>query len=330
MDSDLKLPFWNIDCSREIIFKKYNKKSNEVIRLDINIDLFPKEKGIFYADEFGNKSSEILYVDLSSKEFIVYNEDLKKCGYYDYNNEKIRRQKLPLNKKIVPSSCISNTSLHKKIDKQPKHAGISNTFSESFKENETIFIGGKKFLKTKSGDILDSINNSIVGIYEFHTNEVILFTNIDKQEDERDVAKMIEFEGKKYLRSKMTGIIYDYIEFIKNGKRVVLGIWNETTNTIRFLEHKYDEDDECEEDDDDNKDKDNDIDYRDNDDILLQRVISESLKNISVIKPDKKIQNISGIKAEERVQKQQNKYTIKQRTTVKNAFQDEEMRKLLT
>ena len=53
-------------------------------------------------------------------------------------------------------------------------------------------------------------------------------------EDEPDVVKKIEFEGKKYLKSKKTGIVYDYTEYVKNGEQVIIGKWNDNSNKIDF------------------------------------------------------------------------------------------------
>ena len=65
------------------------------------------------------------------------------------------------------------------------------------------------------------------------------------EDEEPDVVKKIEFEGKKYLKSKKTGIIYDYNEYVKNGEQVVVGKWNENSNKIDFAaaeeeEEEYD------------------------------------------------------------------------------------------
>jgi len=53
-------------------------------------------------------------------------------------------------------------------------------------------------------------------------------------EEEPDVVKKIEFEGKKYLKSKKSGIIYDYQEYVKNGEQVMVGKWNDAKNKIDF------------------------------------------------------------------------------------------------
>ena len=67
-----------------------------------------------------------------------------------------------------------------------------------------------------------------------------------EDDEEPDVVKKIEFEGKKYLKSKKTGIVYDYDEYTKNGEQVVIGKWNETTNKLELNsaeeeEEEYDE-----------------------------------------------------------------------------------------
>jgi hypothetical protein len=58
--------------------------------------------------------------------------------------------------------------------------------------------------------------------------------NEPEVEEEPDVVKKIEFEGKKYLKSKKSGIIYDYNEYVKNGEQVMVGKWNESKNKIDF------------------------------------------------------------------------------------------------
>jgi hypothetical protein len=65
-------------------------------------------------------------------------------------------------------------------------------------------------------------------------------------DNEPDVVKRFEFEGKKYLKSKKTGIIY-------NMEQDVIGKWNDTTNKIDFsstdeeVEEEYEEEEEEEE-----------------------------------------------------------------------------------
>jgi len=72
-----------------------------------------------------------------------------------------------------------------------------------------------------------------------------------EEEQEADVVKKIEIDGKKYLKSKKSGLIYDYKEYTQNGEQVIVGKWNETKNKIDFAaageeesEEEYEEDEE--------------------------------------------------------------------------------------
>lgn len=71
-------------------------------------------------------------------------------------------------------------------------------------------------------------------------------TQVDEPEPEQepDVVKKIEFEGKKYLKSKKTGIVYDYNEYVKNGEQVVVGKWNDDKNKIDFNKASDEEEEE--------------------------------------------------------------------------------------
>ncbi len=68
------------------------------------------------------------------------------------------------------------------------------------------------------------------------------------EDDEEPVkVKKIEFEGKKYLKSAKTGIIYDYAEYVKTQEQIVIGQWNETTNKIDFKNSSEESEDEYDE-----------------------------------------------------------------------------------
>ena len=66
-------------------------------------------------------------------------------------------------------------------------------------------------------------------------------------DEEPDVVRKFEEDGKKYLKSKKTGIIYDYKEWTVNGEQVVVGKWNESKNKIDFAKAVEESDEESEE-----------------------------------------------------------------------------------
>ena len=70
-----------------------------------------------------------------------------------------------------------------------------------------------------------------------------------EEEPETDVVKKLVYDGKKYLQSKKTGIIYDYNKYVNDGDQVKVGIWNATTEKIDYYddeesEEEYEEDEE--------------------------------------------------------------------------------------
>jgi hypothetical protein len=70
-------------------------------------------------------------------------------------------------------------------------------------------------------------------------------SDAEEEDEEPDIVKKIEFEGKKYLKSKKTGIVYDYKKYVQEGEQEVVGNWNNTSNKIDFLaaeeeEEEYD------------------------------------------------------------------------------------------
>ena len=69
----------------------------------------------------------------------------------------------------------------------------------------------------------------------------------EEEDGEPDVVKKIEFEGKKYLKSKKTGIVYDYNEYVQNQEQVVVGKWNESKNKVDFAKVESDSEEEEEE-----------------------------------------------------------------------------------
>jgi hypothetical protein len=70
---------------------------------------------------------------------------------------------------------------------------------------------------------------------------------VEADDEEADVVKRIVVDGKKYLKSKKTGIIYDYNEYKTNqGNQVVIGKWNVSKNKIDFTESEEESEEEYE------------------------------------------------------------------------------------
>jgi hypothetical protein len=63
----------------------------------------------------------------------------------------------------------------------------------------------------------------------------------EESSEQPEVVKKIEYEGKRYLKSKKTGIVYDYAKYVGEQQQVVVGQWNESKNKIDFTEGESDE-----------------------------------------------------------------------------------------
>ena len=72
-----------------------------------------------------------------------------------------------------------------------------------------------------------------------------------------EVLVKIKYEGKKYLKSKASGVIYDLENYVNTQAQVVVGQWDEKNDKIKFSaceeseeeEEEYDESDDEEVDD---------------------------------------------------------------------------------
>jgi hypothetical protein len=85
----------------------------------------------------------------------------------------------------------------------------------------------KKTKVSKKSEVKEVVATSVA------TSVVTSVANLD--DEEADVVKKIVFEGKKYLKSKKTGIIY-------NMDQDVIGKWNEEKQRIDFNEEEESED----------------------------------------------------------------------------------------
>ena len=67
-------------------------------------------------------------------------------------------------------------------------------------------------------------------------------TEEKKEVQEAEVVKKFEFQGKKYLRSKSSGIVYDYDAYVNKNEQIVIGKWIEVSKSVEF--QKEEESDE--------------------------------------------------------------------------------------
>jgi hypothetical protein len=70
-----------------------------------------------------------------------------------------------------------------------------------------------------------------------------------EKDNETEVVKKITYEGNVYLKSKNSGVIYDYNKYVNENEQVVIGKWNETTQKIYMNTEEIEDEYESESDD---------------------------------------------------------------------------------
>ena len=136
----------------------------------------------------------------------------------------------------------------KEAEKEAKKAAKEAKEAEKKAAKEAKKGGAKK--KTKiSNEVEDNVEVEVEDKVEVEVEVEVedkvevevedeVYSEDDDSEDdeEPEVVQKINHKGKKYLKSKKTGIIYDYDEFKNSGEQVVLGKWNNDKNEIEFVE----------------------------------------------------------------------------------------------
>jgi colicin import membrane protein len=111
-----------------------------------------------------------------------------------------------------------------RLEKEAKKAAAEQVKKE--KEEKLAAEKGAKDAAKKSKTKTDTKKSKVAKAVEEEDEQ--------EEDEEPDVVKKIEFDGKKYLKSKKTGIVYDYNEYVNNQEQVVVGKWNDKTNKIDF------------------------------------------------------------------------------------------------
>ena len=199
------------------------------------------------------------YKDPRGKSPIAYSKIMEK---FDYTREQVEKEASSQNIKIDERHFMKTDSGKR---------GRPKSVSESVPKEETAKPKGVKGRPRKEQKVVEVISSSSGDLFEelikqsegkdetkiegkietkieaeIETKIEATDEHVDEDEDEdedadeeTDVVNRITYEGKKYLKSKNTGVIY-------NEEQDVVGKWIESTSTIEFFEF-FDEEEEEEE-----------------------------------------------------------------------------------
>jgi hypothetical protein len=125
---------------------------------------------------------------------------------------------------------------------------VKDTATEEVKETAT-----EEVKDTAKEEVKDTATEEVKDTAKEEVKE----TAKEEVKEEEEVLVKIKYEGKKYLKSKASGVIYDFENYVNTQALVVVGQWDEKNDKIKFSaceeseeeEEEYDESDEEEVDD---------------------------------------------------------------------------------
>ena len=216
-----------------------NSKSNEVeVEVEVEtIEVDEDDNSSLDNSSLDNSSlGEVdVVVDAKKSKKLKAKEDEKAAKKKAIEDEKAAKKKAIEDEKAAKKQAIEDEKAAKLKEKEDKAALAEQKKKE--KEEKAVLAEQKK--KEKEAKVALSEEKKVKK------------TKSDDDDDDRpspafvdppaDVVKKIDFEGKKYLKSKNTGIIY-------NMDQDVIGKWNEEKQRIDFTEVDEESEDEYEED----------------------------------------------------------------------------------
>jgi hypothetical protein len=201
------------------------------------------------------------YKDPRGKSPIAYSKIMEK---FDYTREQVEKEASSQNIKIDERHFMQTDSGKR---------GRPKNVSESVPKEETTKPKGVKGRPRKEQKVVEVISSSSGDLFEelikqsegkdeakieakieteieakieteieteIEATDEHVDEDVDEDEDEEeetDVVNRITYEGKKYLKSKNTGVIY-------NEEQDVVGKWIESTSTIEFFNEEEEEEEE--------------------------------------------------------------------------------------
>ena len=140
-----------------------------------------------------------------------------------------------------PAAKVSKTAAEKAAEKAEKEAqkAAEKAAKEAEKAAEKAAKEAQKAAEKAEKDAQKAAKDAAKATKK--VEKVAVEKPKAEDEDQAEVVKKIEFAGNKYLKSKKTGIVYDYAEYVKTGDQIVVGQWNNDTNAIDFKKACEDE-----------------------------------------------------------------------------------------
>jgi hypothetical protein len=191
------------------------KKSKKVVEIDgENEDLFATLVATANEESEDVKSEDVKSEDVKSEDLKKAENEAKLAAKAEEKaakeaakaQEKAAKEAAKAEEKAAKEAAKAQEKAAKEAAKAEKEAA-----KEAAKAEKEAKLAEKASKPAKASKAVKEVAKEVA------KEEVV------EEDEEPDVVKKIEFEGKKYLKSKKTGIIYDYNEYTKNGEQVVVG-----------------------------------------------------------------------------------------------------------
>jgi hypothetical protein len=219
------------------------KKAKKVIQIEgDNDDLFAAL--VADANEAAVEKPDVIASTNISKNKNQGEKEAKRLKEKEEKEAKLAAEKAEKEAKLAAEKAEKEAKLAaEKAEKEAKLA-VEKAEKEALAKQKKEEKEEKLALAKQKKEALEQKKESKLAAEKSKKPEAKVDSDDDKEEE---VVKKITFEGNKYLKSKKTGIVYDYNEYVKNGEQIVIGKWNETDNKIVFSnsgeesEEEYDE-----------------------------------------------------------------------------------------
>jgi hypothetical protein len=196
------------------------------------------------SDEKSSKNEEEKAEKEAKKEAEKTEKEAKKAAEKEAKKEAEKAEKEA--KKAAEKAEIEAKKAAEKAEKEAKKAAEKEAKKEADKAEKEAKKAAEKAEKEakKAAEKAEKKDTKKVVEKEIkkETESSDKKTVTTESEDEVNVVKKIVFEGKKYLKSKNSGVIYDYTLYVEEGEQKVIGKWNSTTEKIDFYDEEESED----------------------------------------------------------------------------------------
>ena len=234
----------NDDLFAALVAEAKEESNDEEVEVEVEVEVEEqknyKSNALNAAAEFTQKVIENAEENVDSEKESTEKEALKAAEKAEKEAAKAEKEAAKAEKEAAKAAEKAEKEAKKAAEKAEKGAKKEAKKVTEKPEKETK----KPEKETKKPE---KETKKAEKVAEKETKKPVEKVEEPVDDDEEDVVDKIKVDGKDYLKSQKTGIIYDYEKHIKEGKQVMIGKWNKWKNVIDFYSTPIEEEEEEEE-----------------------------------------------------------------------------------